>query len=210
MAVKQSSVAARHAVPTIYEWREYAVVGDLMSYETSIVDAYRQAAAPADVDGQTNAVRKGEKPADLPVQVGPVAQLGVAARAMIEDTTPNRSATWPPSTMQAAEATIRFDRPLNLSIIVIVLVASSPSVKARSPDHIPVALTAVVLRRLNLALAGQHFRQGTPLAGAGARAMQGDHPSRAHLRRVQHLDVRGSVPSGLPCCPPPRSEFPSE
>jgi putative ABC transport system substrate-binding protein len=63
------AMTARHAIPAIYNQREYAMAGGLMSYGTSLADAARQEGAYV---GQ---ILKGDKPANLPVQQSSKFQL---------------------------------------------------------------------------------------------------------------------------------------
>jgi putative ABC transport system substrate-binding protein len=65
------ALAAHHSIPTAYAFRDYAAAGGLMSYGTSLRDAYRQVGVYA------GRILNGEKPADLPVQLSVKVELAI-------------------------------------------------------------------------------------------------------------------------------------
>lgn len=61
-SVRLANLALSHAIPSMYQYREFAAAGGLVSYSGSIVDAYRVAGV------YTGQILKGDKPGDLPIQ----------------------------------------------------------------------------------------------------------------------------------------------
>jgi putative ABC transport system substrate-binding protein len=90
-----ATLALRHSLPVIYQYREFTGAGGLVSYGASLTDAFQLAGV------YTGRVLNGEKPADLPVQQSTKVELTVNLK-----TAKALGLTIPPSLLVAADEVI--------------------------------------------------------------------------------------------------------
>ena len=94
-----SSLAARHAVPTVCQYPQFTAAGGLMGYGPSLADAFR-------IGGEyAGRILKGAKPADLPVQQPTKIELAINLK-----TARSLSLTVPPSLLARADQVDRIER----------------------------------------------------------------------------------------------------
>jgi putative ABC transport system substrate-binding protein len=92
---KLVALSARHALPTIYQWREFAAIGGLMSYGTDLTESYRLVAS------YVGKMLKGARAEDLPVQQSTKVELVVNLK-----TAKNLGLTFPNSLLGRADEVI--------------------------------------------------------------------------------------------------------
>ena len=174
-----ADLAATRRLPAMYDWGEYGAAGGLMSEAPSLSDVYRRAAIYGDK------IRKGTKPADLPV-----AQPTKCELVLNRTTAKALGCTCPPAILFQADEVSR-SRPPRSS-------CSSPSAFSRPPSplqrsHRARAPGAAPWRRFpHPPLCGRRSWTG---CGSAGRAQGGTSSSSADSRTATRSASRRSPPN---------------
>jgi len=90
-----AALALQHSLPTVYQYREFAAAGGLVSYGTNLTEAFQMAGI------YTGRILNGEKPSDLPVQQSTKLELIVNLK-----TAKALGITFPPTLLARADEVI--------------------------------------------------------------------------------------------------------